>query len=86
MREIATAKDLPDVVRWFRFSTISWTKDGRGFYYARFPEPPPGKALEAALKDHQIHYHRVGTAQDRDRLIYWRKELPHYFVGRARHR
>ena len=81
VREIATALDLPDVVRWFRFSTISWTKDGRGFYYARFPEPPPGKALEAALKDHQIHYHRVGTAQDDDRLIYWRRELPHHFVG-----
>ncbi len=81
VREIATGKDLPDVVRWFRFSTISWTKDGRGFFYARYPEPPMGKALEADLTDHQVHYHRVGTSQDRDRLIYWRKELPRYFVG-----
>ncbi len=40
VREIATGKDLPDVVRWFRFSGISWTKDGKGFFYARFPEPP----------------------------------------------
>ena len=81
VREIATGKDLPDLVRWFRFSNISWTKDGKGFFYARFPEPPKGKALEAELKDHQVWYHRVGTTQDQDRLIYWRKELPKYFVG-----
>jgi prolyl oligopeptidase len=81
VREIATGKDLADVVRWFRFSTISWTKDGQGFFYARFPEPPPGKALEARLKDHQVHYHRIGTQQGQDRFIYWRKELPRHFVG-----
>ncbi len=81
VREIATGKDLPGVVHWFRFSGISWTKDSKGFFYARFPEPPQGKALEADLKDHQVWYHRAGTAQDEDRLIYWRKELPRYFVG-----
>jgi prolyl oligopeptidase len=81
VREIATGRDLPDVVRWFRFSRISWTKDGQGFFYARFPEPPAGRVLEAELRDHQVHYHRVGTGQDQDRLIYWRQELPHYFVG-----
>ena len=81
VREIATGKDLPGVVRWFRFSRISWTKDSKGFFYARYPEPPTGKALEADLKDHQVWYHRAGTAQEQDRLIYWRKELPRYFVG-----
>lgn len=80
VRELATGRDLPDVLRWFRFSEISWTKDGKGFFYARFPEPPAGKALEAALVDHQVHFHRVGTSQDQDRLIYWRRELPRYFV------
>jgi prolyl oligopeptidase len=81
VRELATGKDLPDLVRWFRFSTISWTRDGAGFFYARYPEPPKGKELEAELRDHQLHYHRVGTPQQQDRLIYWRKELPKYFVG-----
>jgi prolyl oligopeptidase len=81
IRNIATGSDLPDVVRWYRFSTISWTKDSKGFFYGRFPEPPEGKALEAELLDHQIHYHRVGTPQDRDRLVYWRRDLPRYFVG-----
>ena len=83
VREIATGADLPDIVRWYRFSTIAWTKDSKGFFYGRFPEPPQGKALEAELLDHQVHYHRVGTAQDQDRLVYWRRDLPRYFVGAA---
>ena len=83
VRDLASGRDLPDVVRWFRFSGIAWTKDGKGFFYARFPEPPAGKALEADLKDHQVWYHRVGTPQEDDRLIYWRRELPRYFVGAA---
>jgi prolyl oligopeptidase len=81
VREIATGRNLTDVVRWYRFSTISWTKDGNGFFYARFPEPPEGKVLEAELRDHQVHYHVVGTSQDQDRLIYRRPDLPRYFVG-----
>ena len=81
VREIDTGIDLPGVVRWYRFSTISWTKDSKGFFYARFPEPPAGKALEAKLVDHQVHYHRVGSPQDQDRVIYRRPELPRYFVG-----
>jgi prolyl oligopeptidase len=81
IREIAAGRDLPDLVRWFRFSDISWTKDGQGFFYARYPEPPKEEALSAELRDHQIFYHRVGTRQAQDRLIYWRKELPRYFVG-----
>jgi prolyl oligopeptidase len=81
VREIESGVELPDLVRWFRFSTISWTKDGKGFFYARFPEPPPGEALSAELLDHQLWYHVVGTPQHADRLIYWRRALPRYFVG-----
>jgi len=81
LRDIATGNDLADVVRWYRFSAIAWTKDSKGFFYGRFPEPPHGKALEAELRDHQIHYHRVGSPQSQDRLIYWRRDLPRHFVG-----
>jgi prolyl oligopeptidase len=81
LRDIATGNDLADVVRWYRFSAIAWTKDSKGFFYGRFPEPPQGKALEAELRDHQIHYHRVGSPQSQDRLIYRRRDLPRHFVG-----
>lgn len=47
VRDLATGKDLGDEVRWMRFSGLSWTKDGKGFYYSRFPEPPKGISVEA---------------------------------------
>jgi hypothetical protein len=46
---------------------ISWTKDAKGFYYSRYPEPPKGKVLEAALSGHALYYHRVGTTTVRGR-------------------
>jgi prolyl oligopeptidase len=81
VREIATGKDLADEVRWMRFSGISWTKDAKGFYYSRYPEPPTGKVLEAALSGHAVYYHRVGTPQSQDLLVYERKDLPGWIVG-----
>ena len=63
VRDLGTGKDLADEVRWMRFSAISWTKDAKGFFYSRYPEPPKGKVLEAALSGHTLYYHRVGTPQ-----------------------
>ena len=40
VRDLTTGKDLDDAVRWIRFSNLSWTKDSRGFFYSRYPEPP----------------------------------------------
>src|SRR6266511_4864275 len=42
VREIASGKQLPDVIRWVKFSSLAWTKDGKGFFYGRYPEPPAG--------------------------------------------
>ena len=79
VRDIRSGKDLPDEVRWMRFSDISWTNDGKGFFYSRYPEPPKGKALAAALSGHAVYYHWAGTPQSHDRLIYSRKDLPTWF-------
>jgi prolyl oligopeptidase len=81
VREIGSGRDLPDEVQWMRFSWLSWTKDGRGFFYSRYPEPPKGKHLQAALSGQALYYHRVGTPQSQDRLIYERKDLPTWFIG-----
>jgi prolyl oligopeptidase len=81
VREIDSGRDLPDTVEWMRFSRLSWTKDAKGFFYARYPEPPKGQVLEAALKGHAIYYHRVSTPQSDDRLIHERKDLPDWVVG-----
>ena len=80
VRDVDSGHDLPDEIRWMRFSEISWTNDSKGFFYARYPEPPPGKALEAALSHQAIYYHHIGTPQSQDRLIYERRDLPTWFL------
>ena len=80
VRDLGTGKDLADEVRWMRFSGLSWTKDAKGFYYSRYPEPPKGKVLEAALSGHTLYYHRVGTPQSEDLLVYERKDLPGWII------
>ncbi|MES1255958.1 MAG: S9 family peptidase, partial [Acidobacteriota bacterium] len=83
VRRVDEGTDLADEVRRVRFSAIAWTNDGRGFFYSRYPEPPKGKVLEAALANHALYYHRVGTAQAADTLVYARPDLPTWFLGGA---
>ena len=66
--------------KWMRFSGFAWT-GSKGFFYSRYPEPPAGKVLEAALSGQALDHHRLGTEQSADRLIYERKDLPGWFIG-----
>src|SRR3954468_1309371 len=81
VRDLASNRDGNDVIKWMRFSGFAWTKDSKGFFYSRYPEPPAGKVLEAALSGQALYYHRVGTPQANDRLVYERKDLPAWFIG-----
>jgi prolyl oligopeptidase len=81
VREVASGRDLADELKWVRFSWISWTRDSKGFFYSRYPEPPQGKALQAELTDHALYYHRLGTPQSEDVLVYARADLPRHFIG-----
>jgi prolyl oligopeptidase len=81
VRDIAAGKDLSDEVRWMRFSNLSWTNDSKGFFYSRYPEPPENKVLEAALSGQALYYHRVGTPQSQDTLVYERKDLASWIVN-----
>ena len=66
--EIKTKKELPDRIKWIKFSGASWGKDG--FYYSGYPQPEKGKKLTAKNKFHKIFYHKLGEFQEKDRLIY----------------
>ncbi|HEX5435543.1 MAG TPA: prolyl oligopeptidase family serine peptidase [Gemmatimonadaceae bacterium] len=81
VRTIATGRDTPDTVRWVKYSGISWTNDGKGFFYSRFPEPAAGAVLTAKAEGQQLYYHALGTPQRADRLIYQRPDLPDWYVG-----
>jgi prolyl oligopeptidase len=80
VREISSGRELDDRIEWFRFSGISWTKDGKGFFYSRYPEPPKGQELSAPLEHQKLYYHLVGTPQGEDRLVYERPDLPRFFL------
>ena len=81
VRDVATGRDLPDVVRWVKFSGIAWTKDGAGFFYSRFPEVPRGDKLFGRLTGRQLLYHRLGTEQAADRIIFEMKDHTDWFFG-----
>jgi len=68
--DVDSGRMLADRIRWVKFSGLSWDKDGRGFFYSRFPEPEEGAAFQSLNRDSRIWYHRLGTDQSADELIY----------------
>jgi prolyl oligopeptidase len=81
VREVDTGKDLPDEVRWSKFSGASFSKDGKGFYYERYPAPKEGEKLTALNVNQQVWYHAVGTPQEKDLLVYERPDQPEWGFG-----
>src|SRR5690242_2720766 len=80
-RDLRTGKDLPDQVKWVKFSGISWTHDDKGFFYSRYPEPPKGEAIQNRVENQALYYHRLGTPQSADTKIYARPDLPEWIIG-----
>lgn len=75
VKDIATRQGLPDRLKWAKHTTIAW--HGDGFYYSRFPAPlNAAAALSLRNTNHQVWYHRVGTAQAADTLIYENQACP----------
>jgi prolyl oligopeptidase len=74
VRNIETGKDLPDVVKWVKFSGAAWSHDNKGFFYSRYDTPKTGEQLRAANYFHKVYYHRLGAPQSQDKLIYERKD------------
>src|SRR5262249_29154278 len=69
-----------DELRWVKFSTASWTKDGKGFFYSRFAEPKTGGKFTSLNFNQKLYYHRVGTPQSDDVLVYRRPDHPEWAV------
>jgi prolyl oligopeptidase len=74
VRDVQTGKDLDDHLKWSKFSGASWTADHKGFYYSRYDEPNEKTKLEDANYFHKLYYHRIGTKQSEDVLVYERKD------------
>ena len=77
VRSVGTGKDTDDLLTWVKFSGMSWTKDSKGFFYSRYPEPTKqGDATFSELANQKIYYHRLGTPQSSDIMVYASPEFP----------
>lgn len=74
VRDIGTAEDLSDYLKWTKFSGASWTHDHQGFFYSRYDEPDETTKLESVNYYQKLFYHRIGTPQSEDVLVYERPD------------
>ncbi|NMF86793.1 prolyl oligopeptidase family serine peptidase [Nodosilinea sp. P-1105] len=81
VREIATGQDTDDHLKWVKFSGASWTHDHQGFFYSRYDEPDETTKLEAVNYYQKLYYHRLGTPQAEDVLVYERPDQKEWGFG-----
>ena len=74
VRNIVTKEDCADRLQWIKFSGASWTNDNRGFFYSRYDEPNESTKFEDVNYYQKLYYHRLGTEQAEDTLIYHRPD------------
>ncbi len=74
VKDVATGIDLPDHLKWSKFSTAAWTKDGKGFFYSAYDPPNDKTQLQDANYNQKVYYHVVGEEQAKDTLVYERKD------------
>ncbi len=79
--DVATGQPLADELRWIKFSGFSWAADGSGFWYSRFPAPEEGAAFQSTNTNQAIYFHRIGTPQAEDTLVYATPDNPLYSHG-----
>ncbi|MDC0831509.1 prolyl oligopeptidase family serine peptidase [Geitlerinema sp. CS-897] len=74
VRDVETGKDLPDLVKWSKFSGASWTHDSHGFFYSAYDPPNEETQYEDVNYYQKLYYHRIGTPQSEDLLVYDRPD------------
>lgn len=80
IKDVATGQDLSDTIRWVKFSSVAWTSDHLGFFYSRYDEPK-GNEFTGVNYYQKLYYHRVGTDQSQDVLVYERPDEKEWGFG-----
>lgn len=78
VRDLQTGKDLPTRLDWIKFSGATWKRDSSGFFYSRYPQPEAGTAFTGKNTNHAIYFHRIGTDQSDDILVYENRDQPEH--------
>lgn len=74
VRDVTTRQDLSDDLKWLKFTGFAWAD--KGFFYSRFDEPQKGHELSTKNEFQKVYYHKLGTSQSDDELIYEDKANP----------
>jgi len=69
-RDVESGEDLADKLARLKFSSVAWRKDGSGFFYSRYTDGAPDEGPENPTVSYQVYYHKLGTQQADDKLIY----------------
>jgi len=78
---VETGKRLKDTLKNIKFSGVSWSKDGKGVYYSRYPAPNEKTKLKDAVFNQKMYYHKIGQTQSKDKLIHERPDNKKLSVG-----
>ncbi len=73
--DVASGASLPDEIRWAKFTALAWIGE-KGFLYSRFPEPAEGQTFQARNYNQAVYFHRIGTTQDADELVFATPDHP----------
>ncbi|OCC22804.1 prolyl endopeptidase [Croceicoccus estronivorus] len=73
--DVRNGENLPDTIRWAKFTSLAWIGD-EGFLYSRFPEPEEGQDFQALNYNQAIYFHRLGTDQGQDELVFATPDHP----------
>jgi prolyl oligopeptidase len=76
IRNVVNGGDLPEILKWSKFSEAAWAHDHSGFYYCRYATPTEGKLYQEANYNQMVYFHRLNTHQDDDQLVYARLDHP----------
>ena len=68
VRDMVTGGDLDDHIMWTKFASVAWYEDG--FFYSRFEEPGKDDELSGKNLNNKVFYHKLGTSQDHDKMVY----------------
>src|SRR5258707_502962 len=80
VRDVETGKDLSDDLKWVKFSDASWMPDGKGFFYSRYEEPK-GDSLKDTNYFQKHYFHKLGSPQSEDVLVYERPDQKDWLFG-----
>ncbi|MCZ6671299.1 MAG: prolyl oligopeptidase family serine peptidase [Verrucomicrobia bacterium] len=81
IRDLRTVTDLSETLEYLKFTDVSWAPDSSGFFYAKYPDPDQANQFQSLNMEMKVMYHRLGTNQADDVVVYYRPDHPEWGYG-----